>query len=85
MHSAQLLSRRPGKSIASGPEQGRNASVDGYCRLIGKPEDSRMSVTSLLAPHRERTIQRMRGRRTVLCIQDGSDLRFSRRPGCAGL
>jgi hypothetical protein len=85
VHSAQLLARRPGESIARGLERGKNASVDGYYRLIEKPEDSKVSVKSLLAPHRERTIQRMRGRRTVLCIQDGSDLRFARRPGCVGL
>ncbi len=27
----------------------------------------------------------MRGERTVLCIQDGSDLNFATRPGCGGL
>ena len=27
----------------------------------------------------------MRGQRTVLAIQDGTDLNFSRRPGCDGL
>ena len=27
----------------------------------------------------------MRGQRTVLCIQDGSDLNFATRPGCEGL
>ncbi len=86
VHSAQLLALHPGESIArssSGP--GRNASVDGYYRLIEKPEDSRVRVKSLLAPHRARTIQRMRGQRTVLCVQDGSDLRYARRPGCKGL
>ena len=31
------------------------------------------------------TLQRMRGQDTVLCIQDGSDLRFATRPNCVGL
>ena len=60
-------------------------SVDGYYRLIEKAEDGKAKVKDLLAPHRERTIQRMRDRRTVLCVQDGSDMRFARRPGGDGL
>ena len=60
-------------------------SVDEYYRLIEKAEDGKVKVKDLLAPHRDRTIQRMRGRRTVLCVQHGSDLRFARRPGGDGL
>ena len=60
-------------------------SVDGYYRLIEKAEDGKAKVKDLLAPHRERTIQRMRDRRTVLCVQDGRDMRFARRPGGDGL
>ncbi len=86
VHSAQLLARQPGVSIArSALGKGRNASVDGYYRLIEKPAGSAVRVKSLLAPHRARTIERMRGQRTVLCLQDGSDLRYARRPGCEGL
>ena len=39
-------------------------------------------VGTLLAPHRERSVQRIRGQRTVLAIRDGTDLSFSMRPGC---
>ena len=86
VHSAQLLGQHPGQSMArSSLGKGRNAPVDGYYRLIEKPAGSRVSVKSLLAPHRARTIQRMRGQRTVLCVQDGSDLRYARRPGWEGL
>ena len=44
-----------------------------------------MRVGSLLAPPRERPVQHMRGQRTVLHIQDGSDLHFATWPGCDGL
>ena len=37
------------------------------------------------APHRARTLQRMQGQAVVLCLQDGTDLHFAERPGCAGL
>ena len=85
VRSATLLARNPGQAISRGPNRRRNASVDGYYRLIEKPEESGVTAGSILAPHRERTIQRMRGRGTVLCIQDGSDLRYATRPGCRGL
>ena len=39
----------------------------------------------ILEPHRQRTIQRMKGQRTVLCIQDGSDLDYSSLAQCEGL
>ena len=42
-------------------------------------------MENILAPHRERSICRIRGQRTVLAIQDGTDLNFATRPGCDGL
>ena len=47
--------------------------------------DSAITANHILAPHRERALQRIRGQRTVLAIQDGSDRNFARRPGCDGL
>ena len=44
-----------------------------------------MSVKNILAPHRTRSIARMRGQQTVLAIQDGSDLNFAHRPHTDGL
>ena len=85
VHSAELLAENPGEPISATLRAGSNASVTGYYRLIEQPDDSGVTVDSILAPHRERTIERMRGHRTVLCIQDGSDLRYATRPGCAGL
>ena len=49
------------------------------------PADSAVKVRSILAPHRERSVRRIRGQRTVLAIQDGTDLNFATRPGCEGL
>ena len=39
----------------------------------------------ILEPHRARSIQRMRSQRTVLALQDGTDLNFARRPNGEGL
>ena len=83
VRSAALLAEHPGRAISAGGR--RNAAVDGYYRLIERPADSAVTVKSILAPHRKRSIERMRGQTEVLCIQDGSDLRYATRPGCAGL
>ena len=42
-------------------------------------------MSAILQPHRERTIQRMKAQKSVLCIQDGSDLNYSTLEGCEGL
>jgi hypothetical protein len=42
-------------------------------------------MAHILQPHRERTVQRMKAQRTVLCIQDGSDLDYSSLAQCQGL
>ena len=45
VHSAQLLAQQPRASIArSALGKGRNASVDGYYRLIEKPKESAVKV-----------------------------------------
>jgi hypothetical protein len=61
------------------------AAVKGYYRLIDQPDDSAVTPANILLPHRERTLRRMQAQRTVLCIQDGTDLNFAKRPQCAGL
>lgn len=82
--SASRLAESPGRAI-SGPGRGDAAAIDGYYRFIEQPVDSAVTPERILAPHRERSIQRMRGQAAVLCIQDGSDLRYATRPGCEGL
>ncbi len=82
--SAGLLAAYPGRAI-HGNTQSDAAAVDGYYRFIEQPADSEVTVSNILAPHRARSIQRMRSQDTVLCIQDGSDLNFATRPNCEGL
>lgn len=84
VRSASLLAVYPGQKINASSESSHKDIV-GFYRLIDAPVESAVTVPTILAPHRERSIQRMRGQQTVLAIQDGSDLNFSRRPGCQGL
>jgi hypothetical protein len=42
-------------------------------------------MANILLPHRERTVRRMAGQRTVLCIQDGTDLNYTGLSECKGL
>ena len=74
----------PTKSFP-GAAQNDQAAVRGYYRLIDHPADSEVTPENILAPHRERTLQRMQGQAAVLCIQDGTDLNFAEHPGCVGL
>lgn len=60
-------------------------AVKAYYRLIDQPADSEVTPQNILAVHRQRTIERMRGQSTVLCIQDGTTLNFATRPQCTGL
>lgn len=60
-------------------------AVKGDDRLIDQPAESEVTPANSLSPHRSRTIQRMRAQRTVLCIQDGTDLNFTSHPMTEGL
>ena len=82
--SAGLLAECPGHALTGHPDHDR-AAVKGYYRLIDHPAQSQVTPANIVAPHRARTVQRMRAHDTVLCIQDGTDLTFATRPGCEGL
>ena len=82
--SAQALGAMPGRTL-SAAVQGDWPAVKGYYRMIDKPDDSALTVAAILAPHRERTVQRMMTRRTVLCIQDGTVLNYNQLDQCVGL
>ena len=82
--SAQALGAMPGRTL-SGARQGDWPAVKGYYRMIDKPDDSALNVDAILTPHRARTVQRMMAQRTVLCIQDGTDLNYNQLEGCIGL
>ena len=82
--SVGLLASCPGHAMTAHPTPDR-AAVKGYYRLVDRPDESQVTPGNILAPHRARTIARMRDQETVLCIQDGTDLNFATRPGCDGL
>ena len=82
--SAQALGAMPGRTL-SGARQGDWPAVKGYYRMIDKPDDSVLNAQAILAPHRERTVQRMMGQSIVLCIQDGTDLNYNQLDQCIGL
>ena len=82
--SVGLLAAYPGQKINANSASDSTA-INAFYRLIEMPAESEVSVANILTPHRERSVQRIRGQRTVLAIQDGTDLNFSTRPGCDGL
>ena len=82
--SAEQMAQSPMRAI-TGATNGVRALVKGHYRLIDQPAESAVTVENILAPHRERTLRRMRGHDTVLCIQDGSSLNFTRRSQTRGL
>ncbi len=82
--SAALPAAHPGQTINASPAA-EGSAVTGFCRMIEAPAESEVTVPNILAPHRARTVQRLRGQKTVPVIQDGTDPGFSRRPHCDGL
>ena len=69
----------------SGVAGGNWPKVKAYYRLIDKPNDSAVTMSNILLPHREQTIRRMKAENIVLCIQDGSDLNYNKLDKCEGL
>jgi hypothetical protein len=69
----------------SGVAKGYWAAVKGYYRMIDQPDESAVNMSTILAPHRERTLRRMQGQKLVLCVQDGSDLSYNNLEQCQGL
>ena len=74
----------PGRAF-TGVAKGDKAAVKGYYRLIDMPEASEVTLDNILLPHRDRTMRRMLGQQTVLCVQDGSDLNYNSLAACTGL
>ena len=65
--------------------RGDRAQIKACYRFLDPPDPAAVTPAAILRPHRERTLRRMRGEPVVLCLQDGTDLNFATRPGCAGL
>ena len=84
VQTAQMQAAAPMASIPAAA-QGQRAAVKGHYRLIDQPDDSAVTPQNILAPHRQRTLRRLQAERTVLCVQDGTELNFAEHPGCAGL
>ena len=84
--SAALQAENPGRAFC-GLAQGTDAMIKGYYRFIEQPEtdDSAVTAENILRPHREQTLRRMRAHKTVLCIQDGTDLNYNDLAQCEGL
>ena len=59
--------------------------MKGYYRLIDQPDESAVTMENILLPHREQTVRRMQAHKTVLCIQDGTDLDYNGAAHCQGL
>jgi len=82
--AAAAKAQVPGQAF-SGVAKGDWAATQAYYRMIDQPDESAVSMTNILAPHRTRTMRRMMGQQTVLCIQDGSSLNYNRLDQCTGL
>ena len=82
--SARLQAAQPGQAFCA-VAKGDWPAIKGYYRLIDQPDDSQLTMQAILAPHRQRTVQRMKAHSTVLCIQDGTDLNYSGLAQCEGL
>jgi hypothetical protein len=84
--SASMQAENPGRAFC-GIEQATGAMIEGHYRFIEQPETDESAVTAenILLPHREQTLRRMQAHKTVLCIQDGTDLNYNDLAQCEGL
>lgn len=81
---ASAKAEAPGRAF-SAVVGGNWGDTKAYYRMIDQPEDSQFNVANILAPHRKRTARRMKAQRTVLCLQDGSELNYTNLEQCSGL
>jgi Domain of unknown function (DUF4338)/Transposase DNA-binding/Transposase Tn5 dimerisation domain len=84
VESARMKAEDPGAAFTH-VAAGDPAAIKGYYRLIDHPDADAVNVATILAPHRERTVRRMHAQRTVLCVQDGTDLDYTQLAECDGL
>ena len=57
VRSAARLAQCPGRAFTGAPDR---AAMKGYYRLIDHPEESQVTPAHIVAPHRARTVERMR-------------------------
>ena len=82
--SARMQAAQPGQAFCA-VAKGDWPATKGYYRFIDQPDDSLTTVAAILAPHRQRTVQRMKAHSTALVIQDGTGVNFSGLAQCVGL
>ena len=82
--SASIAARAPTEPFTLAAE-GDRALIAGHYRMIDRPADSAVTPEAILAPHRGQTQRRMADRRTVLLLEDGSDVNFATHQACEGL
>lgn len=81
---AQTKGENPGSPFLDAVAGDRAASA-GYYRFVDAPDDSHISMENILAPHRQRTLGRINGQKTVLCLHDTTDLNYATLTACEGL
>jgi len=81
---ARTKGEKPGTAFLDAVA-GDRAATAGYYRFVDAPDDSHIDMESILAPHRERTLRRLKGLKTVLCIHDTTDLNYATLSACEGL
>jgi len=81
---AESKGEKPGRAF-TGVAEGDWPAVKAYYRFIDHPDQEAVTMAKIIQPHRERTVRRMKAQRTVLCIQDGSDLAYTSLAQCEGL
>ncbi len=81
---ARTKGAAPGSSFLDAVAGDRAASA-GYYRFVDAPDESHISMDNILAPHRERTLGRIKGQKNVLCIHDTTDLNYATLTACEGL
>ncbi len=81
---AQAKGDDPGRAF-TGVVEGDWPAAKAYYRFIAHPDEQAVTMEGILEPHRERTLRRIKAQRTVLCIQDWSDLDYTSLAQCEGL
>lgn len=76
IRSAEAMAEHPMASFP-GAAKGDRGVIKAHYRFIDQPDESAVTMGSILLPHREQTIRRMMAHKTVLCIQDGTNLNYN--------
>jgi len=82
--SANTKAKAPSRAFC-GAAKGDQAAMKGYYRMIEQPDTSAVTMSNILAPHRQQTARRMMAQKTVLCLQDGSELNYTNLDSCTGM